>query len=638
MKTLNRLWYGAACCAVMAALLSNSQISRGEDAPATKPATAATAAVTADAPPPVDWVEAPPSQAAPVAPATPEAQYAVPGQLQDPAFSRYVDLQLLGQAYSESNPELLIDVAMQLQEGERILQRSHNGLKSSDLLDVALRLSTGKNDQGSLNRLARIAEKTGDKTLADQVKVSRQLGGQARAAVPPLPEPSEQLSLEDIAQLEDMVQQLERAQAVGDGQALRLLQTRLKDSPLEKGVFRTYLETQLAESLSAITESKADEDPVISLLGNLSGTSRALSATTLSCAVLSDPSIPTRTRKGTFRGADAYRIDTATNTITLVEIGGRLVPKHSLEGLRARYGSVYVNSGSYMEIQVDAAGKPLIVNGQTVRTMPGKNITINASNPEVVTVSMRNPTIGGWWKQPDISFADALRLNLEASDGTVGPAAWGATPIVSVNGEIQLPERTVVLTAGSYKWSELNTSAGSVSFNLLLGVGGGRMLIPAPTMPGGIDPQLYARAKAMPGGATIGNIVAAGGGNLTIAAIVAGGGGNLIGDGGGTLSLIGDGGGTFSPLAGTLKVPAIGTLQQRWSEGNEKAIVLDQGGFLIGKGGAGLIGQDGASFSQLIGTGVGSLNGSSAGNIVIPPRTLFSGTSNPYFRNATRLD
>lgn len=451
--------------------------------------------------------------------------------------------------------------------------------------------------------------------------VSRELGSKSRAPVPPLPEPSDQLTVEDIAQLEDIAQQLNRIQDVRDGAALQMLQTRLRASPLEKGSLRTYLETQLAEAQSALGK----EDPVVNLLGELLGTSRALASTTLSCAVINDPNYPGRTRKAVFRNADAYRIDSITNEISLVEVGGRLVPKHSLEGLRARFGSVYINSGSFMEIQVDpTTRKPLIVNGQTVRTKPGKSIAINAANPDVVVVYERRVT-GGWWRSPDITFADALRLNLEASDGTVGPRAWGATPIVAVTGEIQLPERTIALTAGSFTWSQINSMAGATSFQLILEAGGAAMLVPASKVAGqGIDPAVYAKARSMPGGATIKNIVAVGGGSYTIQTIVAGEGGNLIGDGAGTLSLIGQDGASLA-VVGKIKVTPSAILQQKWSEANERAIAFDQGRFL----------RVTTVDARFIGVGVGSLK---VGEIITPSRTVFSSTTNPYFRNATRLD
>src|SRR5690349_11388462 len=50
--------------------------------------------------------------------------YSLPAELTDPAFDKYVDISLLGRAWSSKDSALLTDIALQLAEGERVLMRA----------------------------------------------------------------------------------------------------------------------------------------------------------------------------------------------------------------------------------------------------------------------------------------------------------------------------------------------------------------------------------------------------------------------------------------------------------------------------------------------------------------------------------
>lgn len=606
MKTLFRgTWNHAARMAVAAVLVCVSQVAWAEDklADAGTPASDGETFVPREDAGPVT---------ATIAPAL-EPRYRIPSNLNDPVYKQFVDLNLLGDAYLNNDAALMVDVGLQLMEGERVLARSLRGLTAKEVLDVGLRMATEQRDTVTLDRLSKVAEKLGDKDFSGKLEISRQLASQSRAAAPALPEVSDKLTYDDVFTLQQRVVRLDRARAVGDLQALQTLQAELEACTLDAAEIKEYLKSEVSKQIATLSPAEANPDPVVAMLGELSGVSRGDSQDTLSQDLIS------KNRVGVYRNARPYRLNSANSKIWVdfANNQGEWRSKNSLEGLRARYGSVYVNPGSYMEIVVDANGVP-IPDGkyETTRTRPGKQIVISAQNPNDVKVFERNPVKGGWWPTGSITFEEAMLLRLETTDGKAGPAKFGATPIVFVNRELQPPERVIACSGNQFTWQDFVTQGSSATtIQQIVGAGGQNVKIP-PLGPK--NAALYAKALAMPGGAIAANIVAAGGGNFNIANIVAAGGGNIVAAGGGNIVEAGG-----------------GNLTSRFAMAAIQSLIQDGGAYLIGKGGAGLIGQDGASFSAFIGVGVGSLSGA------IKVNTLYKLTStspNPFSKNAVRID
>src|SRR5262249_22565918 len=101
---------------------------------------------------------------------------AIPADLRDPAFERYVDVAQVGEALAAGNPGLLTDVAMQLAEGERVLQRPHKALSAARVLKLAMRLAVEKKDKPALDRLAKVVKASGDKELKAWFTKAQTLG------------------------------------------------------------------------------------------------------------------------------------------------------------------------------------------------------------------------------------------------------------------------------------------------------------------------------------------------------------------------------------------------------------------------------------------------------------------------------
>jgi hypothetical protein len=95
--------------------------------------------------------------------------------LQDSAFNRLMNARLLARAWERQDAALLMDMALLLAEGERILMRPHHAFRSNDLLELAVYVAADLDDHVTLKRLAKAAELRRDAALAALVKQADQL-------------------------------------------------------------------------------------------------------------------------------------------------------------------------------------------------------------------------------------------------------------------------------------------------------------------------------------------------------------------------------------------------------------------------------------------------------------------------------
>jgi hypothetical protein len=113
------------------------------------------------------------------------AATAVANHWRDPAFDAVVDVRLLGRAWSELDLALATDVALQLAEGERILERSHRVVTADQAFDLAVQLASQSSDDGAVARLERVLEKQQREELLAQLRSARKLSGMVRSETDP---------------------------------------------------------------------------------------------------------------------------------------------------------------------------------------------------------------------------------------------------------------------------------------------------------------------------------------------------------------------------------------------------------------------------------------------------------------------
>lgn len=540
MKTvLNRHWTQAARSAALAALLCLPSLSWGQP----------------PGPPPPPPPGGPPIVAVPSAP---EPLFTVPDEFVDRAFERYVDVKALRDAYLTKNAALMTDVGLELLEGERVLLRSHRGLKASTVFEAALRVATDQIDVATLDRLSKVAEKIGDKTLGDKVKVSRQLADKPRAAEPPVPAPDENLPANEVIEIQNQMERFERARAVGDVAGLKALQVELKERPGKAGSLSAYLAKQVNEVVASLGDAEGGRDDVVTTLGKLSGTSRGLPGLAIGLERKADWSIPV--------GAKAYQRDGRGNIYVSDPSAAsgnginQWVPEKSFYAIKGRFGSG-------------------LVNLQWTPGSDGKQYFPYDANPDYVNQATWNQTTQKWDMQW-VGMKDALPQTLSLP-------TKGSNLVASGGGNIQI-RQIVSGGGGNFTYREIIQNGGAnLTMSQILNSPNGANFSP----PDGYFPYdtIVLKVGQMKGGWNLTNLVAAGGGNFTIQNMVT----TLPKGIDSKLTFSGDrylvaagGGNVLERLSKVANVIALGDYRLI-NNGNTVRLIGDGGGTLIGQDGAG---------------------------------------------------
>lgn len=143
----------------------------------------------------------------------------------DRTFNQYVDLGELDAAWTYLDAEVLADIGIQLAEAERILFRTHDAVKSKDILKIAVRTASVTGVKAALDKLKAYAEKTDNGEMVQQIKLASQLAGKSRSVAP-------SLSLDDVSlgafiAYKQAQHDLNAALVIGDLKMLEELNTRV---------------------------------------------------------------------------------------------------------------------------------------------------------------------------------------------------------------------------------------------------------------------------------------------------------------------------------------------------------------------------------------------------------------------------
>lgn len=180
----------------------------------------------------------------------------------DPAFDRYVDLLLLGEAWDTLDPVLLTDCAMQLAEGERILMRSHKAISSTQLLDLAAKVAADKRDTATLDRLAKVYTASKNTTALEQLNTAKKLASASRKVDPAMSVSATDTSPDQLALYQDAINGVKAAGLVGDESFFTGLEEGLND---KQSVLVNLTEAQRAHLKKIMGEARSsmpkDGDP-----------------------------------------------------------------------------------------------------------------------------------------------------------------------------------------------------------------------------------------------------------------------------------------------------------------------------------------------------------------------------------------
>ena len=198
---------------------------------------------------------------------------ALPPEMQDPAFRKYVDVSLLSVAWGDLNAVLMTDIALQLQEGERILRRPHHAIASADLLQAAAKIAGENKDDATLARIKSAAEADGNKELIGQVAMAAKLGGTARDMTPSLQVPVDQIDAADLADLQGFLLAVRAARLGGDAKVLESLRGEVDKLEGVPSAQIESLKKTIDDSLMMVKQA-GKVDPTVDTLEKIRGATR----------------------------------------------------------------------------------------------------------------------------------------------------------------------------------------------------------------------------------------------------------------------------------------------------------------------------------------------------------------------------
>lgn len=203
----------------------------------------------------------------------PMGQGLVPADLHDRAFDRYVDLRLIGDAWASLNADRLVDVALQLAEGERVLLRSHKAISSADAFRLAAKMALGQGDVGTLARLDKVAKARGDSALTAQLAAGAKLGQASRDAESGVQISVAATSQAEFALLQACHRDLKRAHLSGDVNTLKILSRTIPDLPVLSAAQKEQLKKAADQPTPELNAKAAQLQKTLHLLA---GTARSV--------------------------------------------------------------------------------------------------------------------------------------------------------------------------------------------------------------------------------------------------------------------------------------------------------------------------------------------------------------------------
>jgi len=194
-------------------------------------------------------------------------------ELRDPVFDRFVDLLLLADAWSRVDVSLMTDVALQLAEGERVLLRPRKGITATQMLKFAAHVASRKQDQASLERLAKFARHHNDPELATHIAAAQRMGGNNRHAAIRLMVPIVETDQDEFARIRDYVRRIEQASLAGEVRSLTALEVEIAADIPE--FYHDAIKSMIADARARINETDPGNRQLIRVLKTLSAQSAA---------------------------------------------------------------------------------------------------------------------------------------------------------------------------------------------------------------------------------------------------------------------------------------------------------------------------------------------------------------------------
>lgn len=224
------------------------------------------------------------------APLTPPIAEPVEIDNRDPAFDRYIDLNLIDRAMKDCDAALAADVTLQLLDGERILERSHKAMSSDQAFKMAFSIAVLNQDTSTIARLTKAAEKAGKKEWSEKLTLAKTLVAAKRSPEPTLNLENMNSDAREVAEV--VLSAVNQAKITGDRTTLddlkKILPGNMVTTPEQRD--------QMVKMIAAALESLPKEPDGDSIFAKLAAPARG-PAGTLDISVDGGTVVPVATAK-----------------------------------------------------------------------------------------------------------------------------------------------------------------------------------------------------------------------------------------------------------------------------------------------------------------------------------------------------
>ena len=182
---------------------------------------------------------------------------------EDLFFDRYVPIMELAEAWETTDSGKLADLAIQAEEGKRILLRERRGISNATLWSMAIRAAEVQGNTDVMTRLASAADRYALKAESDRLQTALKLAGESRAVEVVAINPAT-VSVEDFTLLQDYSKSIDKAALRGDTRYLQDVKYN-SDRLFPNAEHRKVIEGLLNGPLSHPAETSPDWKSVIAL-------------------------------------------------------------------------------------------------------------------------------------------------------------------------------------------------------------------------------------------------------------------------------------------------------------------------------------------------------------------------------------
>jgi len=190
--------------------------------------------------------------------------------LADPAFDPFVDILLVRKALRDLDAGILVDVALQMAEGERELGRERKGFSAESLLNVALRTASDSRDKEALARLAKAVVAMDKQELLEPIEVALKLADAPRKLDPGPQVPLRELTPEAMVLFKTFAREIKICRTICDRAGLDNLRVTIAQLDGLHIRQREYLTKKLIDGLAAVPAQPNPGTAALSLLAGIS--------------------------------------------------------------------------------------------------------------------------------------------------------------------------------------------------------------------------------------------------------------------------------------------------------------------------------------------------------------------------------